>query len=50
MNVGPLAVLATNRGAEVKVQRSGRAGLLHHAETVILEGKSYRMKDQIEAP
>lgn len=24
--------------------------LLHHAETVILEGKSYRMKDQIEAP
>ena len=24
--------------------------LLHHAETVIVEGKSYRMKDQIEAP
>ena len=24
--------------------------LLHHAETVILEGRSYRMKDQIEAP
>ena len=24
--------------------------LLHHAETVIIEGKSYRMKDQIEAP
>lgn len=24
--------------------------LLHHAETVVLEGKSYRMKDQIEAP
>ena len=24
--------------------------LLHHAETVILEGKSYRMKDQIETP
>ena len=23
--------------------------LLHHAETVIIEGKSYRMKDQIEA-
>jgi DNA replication protein DnaC len=23
--------------------------LLHHAETVVLEGKSYRMKDQIEA-
>ncbi len=22
--------------------------LLHHAETVVLEGKSYRMKDQIE--
>jgi DNA replication protein DnaC len=22
--------------------------LLHHAETVIVEGKSYRMKDQIE--
>jgi DNA replication protein DnaC len=22
--------------------------LLHHAETVIIEGKSYRMKDQIE--
>jgi DNA replication protein DnaC len=24
--------------------------LLHHAETVIIEGKSYRMKDQIENP
>jgi len=24
--------------------------LLHHAETAIIEGKSYRMKDQIEAP
>jgi DNA replication protein DnaC len=24
--------------------------LLHHAETVIIEGKSYRMKDQIEEP
>ena len=24
--------------------------LLHHAETVILEGRSYRMKDQIETP
>jgi len=24
--------------------------LLHHAETVIVEGKSYRMKDQIEKP
>lgn len=24
--------------------------LLHHAETVIVEGKSYRMKDQIEEP
>lgn len=24
--------------------------LLHHAETVIIEGKSYRMKDQIESP
>lgn len=24
--------------------------LLHHAETVIIEGKSYRMKDQIVAP
>jgi DNA replication protein DnaC len=24
--------------------------LLHHADTVIIEGKSYRMKDQIEAP
>ena len=24
--------------------------LLHHAETVVVEGKSYRMKDQIEAP
>lgn len=24
--------------------------LLHHADTLILEGKSYRMKDQIEAP
>jgi DNA replication protein DnaC len=23
--------------------------LLHHAETVLIEGKSYRMKDQIEA-
>jgi len=22
--------------------------LLHHAETVIIEGKSFRMKDQIE--
>ena len=22
--------------------------LLHHAETVIIEGKSYRMKDRIE--
>jgi DNA replication protein DnaC len=24
--------------------------LLHHAETIVLEGKSYRMKDQIETP
>ena len=24
--------------------------LLHRAETVIIEGKSYRMKDQIETP
>jgi DNA replication protein DnaC len=24
--------------------------LLHHTETVIIEGKSYRMKDQIETP
>ncbi len=24
--------------------------LLHHAETVIVEGKSYRMKDRIEEP
>jgi len=24
--------------------------LLHHAETVLIEGKSYRMKDQIEPP
>ena len=24
--------------------------LLHHADTVIIKGKSYRMKDQIEAP
>ena len=24
--------------------------LLHHAETVIVEGRSYRMKDQIDAP
>jgi DNA replication protein DnaC len=24
--------------------------LLHHAETVVIEGKSYRMKDQIEEP
>jgi DNA replication protein DnaC len=23
--------------------------LLHHAETVVIEGKSYRMKDQIES-
>ncbi len=22
--------------------------LLHHAETVVIEGKSYRMKDQVE--
>jgi Family of unknown function (DUF6932) len=27
---------------------SGR--LLHHAETVTIEGRSYRMKDQIEEP
>lgn len=24
--------------------------VLHHAETVVIEGKSYRMKDQIESP
>jgi len=24
--------------------------LLHHAETVIVEGRSYRLKDQIETP
>ncbi|MFO7535426.1 MAG: ATP-binding protein, partial [Kiritimatiellia bacterium] len=24
--------------------------LLHHAETVVIEGKSYRMKDRIEEP
>ena len=24
--------------------------LLHHAETVLIEGKSYRMRDQIEEP
>jgi uncharacterized protein (DUF1778 family) len=24
--------------------------LLHHAETVIVEGRSYRMKDQVETP
>ena len=24
--------------------------LLHHAETITLEGRSYRMKDQIEEP
>ena len=24
--------------------------LLHHAETVTIEGKSYRMKDQVEEP
>jgi len=24
--------------------------LLHHAETVIVEGRNYRMKDQIETP
>ena len=24
--------------------------LLHHADTVVIEGKSFRMKDQIEAP
>jgi DNA replication protein DnaC len=24
--------------------------LMHHAETVIIEGGSYRMKDQIETP
>ena len=23
-------------------------GLLHHADTVIIEGRSFRMKDQIE--
>jgi DNA replication protein DnaC len=23
--------------------------LLHHAETIVIEGKSYRMKDQIES-
>jgi len=24
--------------------------LLHHAETVLLEGKSYRMKDKVSEP
>jgi len=24
--------------------------VLHHAQTVVIEGKSYRMKDQIEPP
>ncbi|MFO1501422.1 MAG: ATP-binding protein, partial [Verrucomicrobiota bacterium] len=24
--------------------------LLHHAETILIEGKSYRMRDQIEDP
>ncbi len=24
--------------------------LLHHAETILIDGKSYRMKDQIETP
>jgi DNA replication protein DnaC len=24
--------------------------LLHHAETVVIEGKSYRLKDQIDDP
>jgi DNA replication protein DnaC len=24
--------------------------VLHHAETIVIEGKSYRMKDQIEDP
>jgi len=24
--------------------------VLHHAETVVIEGKSFRMKDQIEPP
>ena len=24
--------------------------LLHHAETVVIEGTSYRMKDQLEPP
>ena len=24
--------------------------LLHHAETIIVEGKSYRMKDRIDEP
>ena len=23
--------------------------VLHHAETIVLEGKSYRMKDQIDS-
>ena len=23
--------------------------LLHHAETIVIEGKSYRMKDEIES-
>jgi hypothetical protein len=34
------------------VDKTARAldRLLHHAETVIVEGRSYRMKDQIEEP
>ena len=24
--------------------------LLHHAETILIEGKSYRMKDRVESP
>ena len=32
------------------LQALGLDRLLHHADTVIIEGKSYRMKDQIEAP
>ena len=27
-----------------------RDRLLHHAETIMIEGKSYRMKDQIQDP
>jgi hypothetical protein len=33
-----------------KTPMSKKFVTLHHAETVVIEGKSYRMKEQIETP